>query len=130
MKKWIISSLVFLLTGCSLLPDYLEIVSITQIDVPIDYELVSTLYCDHADINYLVRYDGKLYARSYALLDYAGGGEPVGVIDRLIDEDYIPLLDGETNQEEILGAEVHDPSDRSIILFYDHVYRLYDRIDE
>lgn len=130
MKRILLIGLVLCLMGCHLMSDHTEEVTHTQIDVPIEYELVSTLYCDHADINYLVRYDGKLYARSYALLDYAGGGEPVGVIDRLIDEDYIPLLDGETNQEEIVGAEVHDPSDRSIILFHDHVYRLYDRIDE
>ena len=51
-----------------------------------DYELVSDLKKNqYASTEILVKYDGVLYGKSYAMIDYAGGTEKIGVIDKLID---------------------------------------------
>ena len=55
-------------------------------------------------------------------------GEKIGVIDKLVDEDYIPKLDNETNDDDILYAEVYDKKDDSIVLYYDNEYVLFKKI--
>lgn len=95
------------------------------------YTLVSDLdEVDYASIEILVRYDGFLYGKSYAIIDYAGGTEKIGVIDKVINDEYVPNLNNETNKEEIKNAEVYDKTDESIILLYNNEYVLFEKINE
>ena len=56
------------------------------------------------DTTKLVKFDGILYGKSFALIDYAGDlNKTIGKINYLIEEEYLPQLDGETNCKEVLG---------------------------
>ena len=93
------------------------------------YQLVSTLKkVQHASTDILVQFDGVLYGKSNAIIDYAGGTEKIGVIDKVIDSIYVPKYDGETNREEIKNAEVYDKTDKSIVLLYNNEYVLFEKI--
>ncbi|MBQ8234937.1 MAG: hypothetical protein IJZ36_05095, partial [Bacilli bacterium] len=49
------------------------------------YQLVSTLKkVQHVSTEILVQFDGVLYGKSNAIIDYAGGTEKIGVIDKVI----------------------------------------------
>ena len=84
---------------------------------------------DYASTEILIKFDGVLYGKSNAIIDYDGGTEAIGVIDKLIDKDLVPNLDGETNTEEMLNAKVYDKTDGSIILFYNNEYVLFRKIN-
>ena len=85
------------------------------------YDLVTSLKQNqYASTETLVKFDGILYGESYAVIDYAGGTEKIGVINKLVDEDYIPKLDNETNDDNLLYAEVYNKTEDSIVLFYDN----------
>lgn len=94
------------------------------------YKMVSTLSSDKADIKVLVKFDGILYAKSYRIIDYAGGTDSVGTIDKLIPDIYVPKLNGETNTSSILNALVFDVSANSLVLKYDNEYVLFVKISE
>lgn len=93
-----------------------------------DYEKTSSLSSDNASTEILVKFDGVLYGKSNAMIDYAGGSESIGVIDQLIDQEYVPKLDGETNQQEILNALVFNKTDYTIVLQYNNEYVLFEKI--
>lgn len=93
------------------------------------YELVTNLKKNqYASTEILVKFDGILYGKSNAIIDYAGGTEKIGVIDKLIDNAYVPKLDNETNTEEILNAEVYNKTEDSIVLLYNNEYVLFGKI--
>ena len=92
------------------------------------YESVSTLNSNKADVTVLVKFDGILFAKSYSIIDYAGGTESVGTIDKLIPNIYVPKLNGETNTSSILNALVFDVSENSLVLFYNNEYVLFVKI--
>ena len=93
------------------------------------YQLVSTLKkVQHASTEILVQFDGVLYGKSNAIIDYAGGTEKIGVIDKVIDSNYVPKFDNETNREEIKNAEVYDKTDKSIVLLYNNEYVLFEKL--
>lgn len=93
------------------------------------YQLVSTLKkVQHASTDILVQFDGVLYGKSNAIIDYAGGTKKIGVIDKVIDSIYVPKYDGETNSKEIKNAEVYDRTDKSIVLLYNNEYVLFEKI--
>lgn len=82
------------------------------------------------DINKLVKYNGTLYAKSNAMIDYAGNPDgPIGTINKLIGEEYVPTLDGETNDEELLNAKVSEANEKIMVLYYNNVYVLFDAVD-
>lgn len=96
-----------------------------------DYRLVSELKkVNYASTEVLVRFDGVLYGKSNALIDYAAGSEKIGIIDKLIDSKYVPKLNNETNTKEILNASVYDKTDKSLILNYNNEYVLFEKINE
>ena len=81
---------------------------------------------DEYDINKLVKYNGTLYAKSNALIDYAGNPDgPIGTINKLIGEEYVPTLDGETNSEELLNAKVSEANEEIMVLYYNNAYVLF-----
>ena len=93
------------------------------------YQLVSTLKkVQHTSTEILVQFDGVLYGKSNAIIDYAGGTEKIGVIDKVIDSNYVPKFDNETNREEIRNAEVYDKTDKSIVLLYNNEYVLFEKL--
>lgn len=93
------------------------------------YQLVSSLKkSQYTSTEILVQFDGVLYGKSNAIIDYAGGTEKIGIIDKVIDSNYVPRLDNETNREEIRNAEVYDKTDKSIILLYNNEYVLFEKI--
>ena len=95
------------------------------------YELVTDLgKVDYASIEVLVMFDGVLYGKANGVIDYAGGTQKIGVIDKLLPNKYVPKLDNETNTKELLNAEVYDKSEKYIILKYDNEYVLFEKIDK
>ena len=79
----------------------------------------------------LVRYNGILYGESSAVIDYIKNPDgPIGVINKLIGEEYLPTLNNETNSEELLGAVVDSANEKSMILEYNNEGVLYIAIDE
>ena len=80
-----------------------------------DVEIISK---ETVDTSTLVKFNGVLYAKSYALIDYAGDfNNTIGVIDKLIDKKYLPNLDGETNSEELLNAKVLEANEEKMDIF-------------
>ena len=78
------------------------------------------------DINILVKYNGILYAKSNAIIDYAGNPDgSIGTINKLIGEEYVPTLNGETNSEELLSAKVSEANEEIMVLFYNNEYVLF-----
>ena len=94
------------------------------------YKRVASLKTNNADTSLLIKFGGALYGRSFALIDYAGGTEPIGIIDKLIDPEYVPKYHGETNNIKLLGASVYESDDKGIILLYDNTYRLFSKISQ
>lgn len=96
-----------------------------------NYDLVTSLEKNEkASTEILVKFDGVLYGKSNAIIDYAGNleSERIGVIDRLVDSKYVPKLDNETNIKEILNADVYNKTEDSIVLFYNNEYVLFGKI--
>lgn len=82
------------------------------------------------DINKLVKYNGTLYAKSNAVIDYAGNPDAlIGTINKLIGEEYLPTLNGETNDEELLNAKVSEANEKIMVLYYNNVYVLYQAVN-
>lgn len=94
------------------------------------YDYVNSLKRNkYYSISSLVKFDGILYGESYDIIDYNNGiKEKIGVINKLVDEDYVPKLDNETNDDDMLYAEVYDKKDDSIVLYYDNEYVLFKKI--
>ena len=99
-------------------------------DIYNSYQLVSTLKkSQYASNEILVKFDGKLYGKSYAIIDYAVELEgKIGTINKLIDKEFVPKLDNETNNEEILNAEVYNKTEDSIVLYYNNEYVLFGKL--
>lgn len=83
------------------------------------------------DTTKLVKFDGVLYGKSNALIDYAGDlNKSIGKIDFLIGEEYMPELNGETNCKEIFNASVLEANGKSMVLNVDNVAILFESIDK
>jgi hypothetical protein len=76
----------------------------------------------------LVKFKGTLYTKSNKVIDYIGGVAQIGTIDQLIESDYVPKVDGETNSKELLNAEVYPSGDNEIVLNYNNDYVLYEKV--
>lgn len=77
----------------------------------------SNLYSEGTSLRELVKYDDKLYGRAFSEIDYGGNPNgPIGVIDKLIAREYIPIYNGETNTARFLNAKVDTVTERRLIL--------------
>ena len=96
------------------------------------YKKISTLKNNSIDTNTLVFFNNNLYGRSYKLIDYEGFDDittsSIGIIDKLIDYEYIPKLNGETNKDEILNALVYAGGNNDIVILYNNEYVLFEKI--
>lgn len=97
-----------------------------------NYPLVDDLpEIEGADKTMLVRYEGTLYAKSYACVDVMITGEPDGYIEMLVPRHLVPVLDNETNQTELYMSPVYGKgTDASILLCVDGIYELFEKVDE
>ena len=81
------------------------------------------------DTTKLVKFNGILYGKSFALIDYAGDlNKTIGKINYLIEEEYLPQLDGETNCKEVLGASVLEANEKTMVLNINNVAVLFEAI--
>ena len=64
------------------------------------------------------------------MIDYVGGNKLIGIIDKLIDYEYVPKLNGETNSNDLVNALVFDKTNNTIVLLYDNEYVLFEKILE
>lgn len=89
------------------------------------------LIAEETETSKLVKYNGILYGKSYVMIDYQGNPNgPIGRINKLIGEEYLPSLDGETNSEELLNSLVDDANEESMILIGNNGADLYIAIKE
>lgn len=96
-----------------------------------DYKKVTSIKSDKVITTILVRYNDVLYGKSMSIIDYAPSqNEPIGIIDKLIDSQYVPKINGETNAEEILNAKVDYISDNDLVLNYNNNCVYFEKIDE
>ena len=96
-----------------------------------DYKKVTSIKSDNVITTVLVKYNDTLYGQSKAVIDYAPNPDgPIGVIDKLIDSQYVPKINVETNVEEILNAKVDSIGESSLVLNYNNVYVLFVKIEE
>lgn len=93
-----------------------------------EYEKITTLRSKTASTEILIKFNGNLYGKSFAVIDYAGGKEKIGTIDKLINSKYVPKLNGETNNEEILGASVFEANEKTAVINYNNAYVLFEKI--
>ncbi|MDD2505475.1 MAG: hypothetical protein PHF21_04335 [Bacilli bacterium] len=90
----------------------------------------SKLKSDIANVDILVKFNNKLYARSYSLIDYRGGSIPIGFIDKLVNKEYVPKENNETNTKEILNSNVYESGENQIVILYNESYTLFEKLEE
>lgn len=79
----------------------------------------------------LVRYNDMLYGKSYGMIDYAGSiNSAIGIIDKIIDSQYVPIINGETNTKELLNSLVIEANEKTMVLYYNNAFVLFERIKE
>lgn len=75
------------------------------------------LNSESINIKELAKFNGIVYGRSYGIIDYAGNLDTsIGTIDFLIDKEYFPELNGETNSENLINASVLEANEKSMVL--------------
>lgn len=109
-------------------PLQIKAISYESLDMYKEYDKITTLSSKTASTEILIRFNGILYGKSFSVIDYAGGSEKIGTIDKLIDTMYVPKFDGETNNKEILGASVFEATEKTIVLNYNDTYVLFEKI--
>lgn len=88
-----------------------------------------TAYMNCVDTTELIKYNGTLYGQYCGLIEIASPLKLEGKIDKLIDSEYVPKLDGETNAEKYLNTSVYDVSNESLILAYTNDFRLFVKVE-
>jgi len=94
----------------------------------VGYPDETTKFIAYKEMDILVKYNGVLYKKSNSIIDYAGGSNPIGKIEKLTNT--TPKLNGETNNKEILNALVYEQSDKSLILLYNNEYVYFEKVNE
>lgn len=90
----------------------------------------SKLKSDIANINILVKFNNNLYAKSYSVIDYRDGSIPIGFIDKLVNKEYVPKENNETNTKEILNSNVYESGENQIVILYNESYTLFEKLEE
>lgn len=85
---------------------------------------------EDTDITKLIRFNDTLYGKSYVMIDYAGDmSKSVGKIDFLIEKEYLPIIEGETNYEEFYEATVLECNTDSLVLNVNNVAVLFNKVE-
>lgn len=91
----------------------------------------SNLVSNSASKEILVRYNGILYGKSLAQIDYAGNTDKIiGKIDKITNNEFIPKLNGETNTEELLNSEIYESNINNIIIKCKNEFVIFEKIIE
>lgn len=90
----------------------------------------SKLKSDIANINILVKFNNNLYAKSYSVIDYRDGSIPIGFIDKLVNKEYVPKENNETNTKEILNSNIYESGENQIVILYNKSYTLFEKLEE
>lgn len=90
----------------------------------------SKLKSDIANINILVKFNNNLYAKSYSVIDYRDGSIPIGFIDKLVNKEYVPKENNETNTKEILNSNIYESGENQIVILYNESYTLFEKLEE
>lgn len=89
-----------------------------------------SLKAKDTSIEELVCYDGKLYGKAFAAIDYAPNPDgPVGIINKLVGSEYLPTATGETNSAKLLNCYVDESGENSLILNINGTYELYSVVE-
>ena len=82
------------------------------------------------DTNKLVKFNNTIYGQAYGLIDYAGDiNKTIGQIDFLIEEEYLPQINGETNCVEFHGSGVLEANEKVMVLNINNVAVLFRTIE-
>ena len=83
------------------------------------------LICNGTDTEKLIRYNGILYGKDLLKKEkFDKMPYPVAVVDKLLDSDFLPIRDLESNSNELLGAKIANPSyDYIIVINNDEISR-------
>lgn len=88
------------------------------------------LYAEGIDTTKLVKFNDELYGRSFAMIDYAGDfTKSIGKINFLVEKEYLPVINGETNAEEFFEADVLECNGSSLVLNVDNEAILFGKIE-
>lgn len=88
------------------------------------------LYAEGIDTTKLVKFNDELYGRSFGMIDYAGDfTKSIGKINFLVEKEYLPVIDGETNAEEFFEADVLECNGNCLILNVDNEAILFGKIE-
>lgn len=75
----------------------------------------------------LAKFNGIVYGKSNSMIDYAGNLDNwIGTINFLIDENYLPEIDGETNNKSLLNSKVLEANEKNMVLNIDNVAVLFE----
>ncbi len=90
---------------------------------------VKILNSESIDTKELAKFNGIVYGKSYSMIDYTGNlNNSIGTIDFLIDEIYLPEVNGETNSEKLLNSKVLEANEKNMILNIDNVAVLFEAV--
>ena len=83
------------------------------------------------DTTKLVKFNGTIYGKSFAIIDYGGDiNKTIGRIDFLIEDEYLPQLDGETNCSDFFGADILEANEKVMVLNINNEPVLFNAIDK
>ena len=78
----------------------------------------------------LVKFNNTIYGQSFGIIDYAGDlNKTIGKIDYLIEEIYLPHINGETNYTEFYGASVLEANEKTMVLNINNEAVLFNAIE-
>lgn len=83
------------------------------------------------DTTKLVKFNGTIYGKSFAIIDYGGDiNKTIGRIDFFIEDEYLPQLDGETNCSDFFGADILEANEKVMVLNINNEPVLFNAIDK
>lgn len=86
---------------------------------------------ENIDTTKLVKFNDVLYGKSNALIDYDFNlDKTIGKINLLIGEEYMPELNGETNNKDLLNCDVLEANGKIMVLNVDNTAVLFEAIDK
>lgn len=91
----------------------------------------SNLVSNSASKEILIRYNGILYGKSFTTINYSqNSSNIIGKIDKVTDNENIPILNGETNREEFLNAEICNINDKNMFVNHNNEVVTFEKIIE
>ena len=94
-----------------------------------EYQNISDISSElGVNTDYLFKFNSIVYSKSYSIIDYVGCEKFIGTIDNLIDSKYIPKNNGETNNSEMLNANICSADNNAAVILFNNEYVLFESI--